>query len=285
VRVYKGKVARVEPGVTPEATTPREAGGARPWLRWLAVVGFCAALLVAASLVAPSVDLGAMGAFVVGFCAVAGSALLTALAIPRVPPRLLLLVLVPLGVLAIAASLGGEPRLDVAVSVTAALLLGGSLVGACVGRAVEHPGQLLFVAVVSSAADIFSVFHPKGPSGAIAESEAALSLLALPWPLLGTGELAPFLGVGDVIFTALYVGAARKHGLSLPRTTLALALAYMLTMLAVLLLETVVPALPLLGLAMVLAHPEARLPAERDRVRGFVVMALVVTTVLALFWL
>jgi hypothetical protein len=278
-------VARVEAGEAPEdAAVPAGGRGtARPYLTWLAAAGWSAAVLVGAAVLAPSLRVSPVLAYVVGFGAVAGSAMLTALATPRVGPRALPLLLVPLGALAVVAQLP-EPGLDAAVSVTAALLLGGTLLGACVGRAVEHPGQLLFVAVVSSLADVFSVFHPEGPSAAIAESEAALSLLALPWPLLGTADLRPFLGVGDVIFTALYVASARRHGLSLPRTVIALALAYALTMLAVLVLEMVVPALPLLGLAMVLAHRQARTPAERDRARGLVVTALVVALVLALFW-
>ena len=96
---------------------------------------------------------------------------------------------------------------------------------------------LVFVAIVSAAADIASVFHPSGPSSAIAQSKAALSLLALPWPMLGSSNMEPFLGVGDVVFTALYVASTRRHALPVWRTLLGLTLGYALTMVTVVALE------------------------------------------------
>lgn len=59
------------------------------------------------------------------------------------------------------------------------------------------------------------------------------------------------------------------------RTALALGLAA--AMLAVLLLELALPALPFLGLAMITAHPEARLPPPHERRQA----ALGITLVLA----
>jgi hypothetical protein len=143
----------------------------------------------------------------------------------------------------------------------------------------------LFVAIVSSAADVFSVFHSAGPTQAIVESEAVLGVMALPWPMLGTPYIEPFLGAGDAVFTALYVAAARRHALPLARTLGALALAYLATMGAVLWLVTTVPALPFLGLAMVLAHPRARRPAKADLARGVWISVLIVATVAFLFLL
>jgi hypothetical protein len=169
-----------------------------------------------------------------------------------------------------------------AMLVTAALLFGGTLLGAVVGGAVEHPGQLLFVAIVSSAADIASVVHPSGPSAVLAQAPAALALFALPWPMLGSPALEPFLGVGDVVFTALYAVASRRHRLSVARTALALGFGYVAVMLLVLALELAIPALPLLGLAIAVAHPQARRPAPADRARGFTLSALVVAAVVVL---
>ena len=56
----------------------------------------------------------------------------------------------------------------------------------------------------------------------------------------------------------------------------------MAVMLLVLGLEMAIPALPLLGLAIALAHPQARRPAVADRARGFTLSALVVAAVIAL---
>jgi hypothetical protein len=187
-------------------------------------------------------------------------------------------------VLAVILAVLGSPLPDLsgALIVTAALLSGATLIGAAIGRAIEHPGQLVFVAVVSAAADFASVFHPSGPSAAMAHSELALSLVALPWPMLGTPAIEPMLGAGDVVFTALYLASARRHGLCMVRTVLALLGAYLATALTVLVLERAVPALPLLGLAFVLVHPAARRPRPADRNRGLAVAAAVVVVVAAL---
>ncbi len=127
--------------------------------------------------------------------------------------------------------------------------------------------------------------HEAGPSHAIVESEVALSVLALPWPMLGTPNIEAFLGAGDLVFTALYVAVARRHGLSLARTAVALVLAYVATMAAVIVLAATLPALPFLGLGMLLVHPSARKPPAQDRVRGTVVAALVVGAVALMFLL
>jgi hypothetical protein len=251
----------------------------RGWLSWLAVVACAEVALFGAHAVAAAVALAPVAAYVVGFSAVTASAIATACACPRFPKRALFCLALPACALLVLSQTGAS-ELAVAAIVTAALLLGASLLGAVVGGAIEHPGHLVFVAIVSAAADTLSLFHPSGPSAAIAQSKAALSLLALPWPMLGTRNIEPFLGAGDVVFTALYIASSRRHALPLHKTVLALALAYAVTMAAVVAFESPVPVLPLLGLAVVLAQPKARRPPRGDRVRGFTVAALVVAAVL-----
>ncbi|MDD9970599.1 MAG: hypothetical protein OXR73_30460, partial [Myxococcales bacterium] len=138
------------------------------------------------------------------------------------------------------------------------LLLLGVAVGTFVGARVERPGHLLFVALVSSLADIVSVYHPQGVSHAIIESETALSLLALSFPMLGTDAIEPLLGVGDLVFVALYLTASRVHQLSLRRTLAALSLGLAVTAASVVVLEMALPALPFLGLSILIALPAAR---------------------------
>jgi hypothetical protein len=262
-------------GVAAEHTTWRG------WLRWLTAIGWAVILLVVAARSASRVDVPALLAYAIGFTVVATSVLASAWRCPPAKPAALVCALLAAAALFL---FGSHPlaELDMAVAVTACLLVAGTLVGAVVGRALEHPGHLVFVAIVSSAADAFSVFHPSGPSAAIVKSEAALSLLALPWPMLGTHAIEPFLGVGDVVFAALYVAAARRHALPLRATLLALTLGFAVTMVAVVALEAAVPALPFLGLAMVIAHRQARRPPERDRIRGYAMAAAVVAGVAVL---
>ncbi len=257
---------------------------AGPWLRWLAVAGWAEVVLLLAASRAPDLRVPPIVAYAIAFMVVSGFAVISSFACPRVGRRALALLALPAAALLAVAAAGGAD-LDTAVVVTAALLLGATLLGAVVGGAVEHPGHLIFVVVVSSAADFFSVFHEAGPSHAIVESEVALSVLALPWPMLGTPNIEAFLGAGDLVFTALYVAVARRHGLSLARTAVALVLAYVATMAAVIVLAATLPALPFLGLGMLLVHPSARKPPAQDRVRGTVVAALVVGAVALMFLL
>jgi hypothetical protein len=227
---------------------------------------------------APGVALDPLAAYTIAFAMVVASALVSAINCPSLGKRGLwyaALACVPLMWL----TLHRPSELVAAVVVTFALLAAGTLIGNAIGTAIEHPGHLVFVAIVSAAADIASVFHPSGPSSAIAQSKAALSVLALPWPMLGTDQLEPFLGVGDVVFTSLYLASTRRHALSLRRSLLGLTLGYAVTMVTVVALEATVPALPFLGLGVVLAQPDARRPPERDRVRGYMLAALVVCVV------
>jgi hypothetical protein len=111
------------------------------------------------------------------------------------------------------------------------------------------------------------VFNQAGPTAAIVENETLLSLVALPWPQLGarTTTIEPFLGMGDVIATALFVGVARRHGLHVGRTAAALFGALALTMAVVLLTETPIPVLPFMAFAVLLVHPAARRLRKEDR--------------------
>jgi hypothetical protein len=241
------------------------------------------ALLLVGSWVAPQIEVDPRGGFLVGFGVVAGSAIASAWTFPPVRPRALRWLVLPLAVL-LALSIWTLPDLPAALLVTCGLLAAATLLGTVVGGAIEHPGQLVLVAVVSAAADCASVMHPSGPSAAISQSEAALSLLALPWPMLGTSAIEPMLGAGDVVFTALYLSAARRHGLSALRSAVALALGFGCTALLVLVTERAVPALPLLGLAIVVAHPAARTLAVADRRRGTAIAVVAIALAAVLLW-
>jgi hypothetical protein len=246
----------------------------------VAVPVAAAGVLALAYAPAPSVAVEPVTAFVIGFCAVVASALATSAVCPPFSRRALL-GMIPLALLASLAQ-SGRADLSTALAVTLVLLLAGTCMGSVIGSAIEHPGHLIFVAIVSAAADVASVFHPSGPSAVIVQSKQALSLLALPWPMLGTDQIEPFLGVGDVVFTALYVAATRRHALGLRRTLLGLTLGYLVTMVSVVTFAATLPALPFLGLGVVLAQPRARRPPAGDRVRGFGVAALVVCAVTVL---
>lgn len=264
---------------------PLEGSANRPaaWLRFLFALSGALLGLAASAAAAPHLPLPVLWGYALSFSCVAASTIAVALCTSPPPGRRAALWLVPgFGVLAIAWA-SDAMGLPAALAVAAALLALGSVVGTLVGRAIEHPGHLLFVALVSSLADTFSVAHPAGPSAAIAAAPEALALLAISWPMFGTASIEPLLGVGDVVFTALYVAASRAHALPAPHTVLALALAFVATLLTVLATALPVPALPFLGLAMLVAHPVARVPPAKDRARGFAVVAVLALLLLVLF--
>jgi len=255
----------------------------RETLRWLAIPIAGAAAMIAGQALGRSISAPPVAAFALSFGCVCALVLGSARACPARQGRDLRWLIAPISILALVAFSGARDIWH-AAAVLVSLLVAGSVLGAVVGASIEDIGHLLFVAIVSSLADAASVLHPEGPSAAIVQSEAALSLLALPFAFLGTSDTPPLLGVGDVVFTSLYVAAARRHGLPEQRTLLALALAFAATMIVVTALEIAIPALPFLGLAMLIAHPEARRPPERDRARGFGVIGALALVLLCL-WL
>ncbi len=194
--------------------------------RWsLAILGASIAL-VASALVAPWVpfdptasEASALLAYGIGFACVSGLALVvSALAPSDARIALAAMALAAAALVALVVSAPAPGALPSAVALAALLTL-GTAAGAGIGHRIQHAGHLSIVAVVSSVADVASVLAPRGPSHEISESPALLSVLALSWPMIGTARIEPLLGVGDVVFVALYLAAAARHGLSLARSS------------------------------------------------------------------
>ena len=138
--------------------------------------------------------------------------------------------------------------------------LGGSL-----GRRVQHAAHLLPACVVAACADLVSLLSPEGPSHAVAESERALSVLAVWFPVPGRPALAPALGVGDLLFMALVFGVARAHGLPYARCVVACVVGTALAGLASAWSGSAVPALVPIAAVVVLTLPAVRKLQRRDR--------------------
>jgi len=267
------------------------AVSAKEVARWIAALGSAALGTLAIGLLAPWMPLpvedatwAAMLSFAVAFAWVSTETLVVGALTPALGPRSSWVFALLAFSLVAVASLGPAPSVA-ATSAVALLLLGaGSSLGAIVGRRVEHAGYLGVVAYVSSIADLTSVLHESGPSAQILESAPTLAVLAVGAPMLGTADVSPILGVGDVIFVALYLAAAARHRLPWRRTLVALSLALAVTFAVLLLLAQPIPALPFLGLAMVLAHRETWLPPARER-RQALAGVVVATLVVAVVWL
>ncbi len=253
--------------------------------RWLVGALAASATLVLFALIAPHLPaVHRAVAGVLAFACVGGEVLLVAGLAPPLRPRGLVGLGASLAVL-VGVALAGPalPTIAAAALVTLALLVAGTLVGAVVGRAIEDPGHLVVVAAVSALVDVYSVLHPTGPTAQLVQIEAAVDVLILPWPLLGTGRIEPVLGVGDVAFAAIYAVATRRHGLSMRRTLLALAAALAVTLAVVMSTGIGIPALPFLGAAIAIAHPEARRVPAKDRRKALVGLGLLLAAFVALF--
>jgi len=223
-----------------------------------------------------------MAAYVVAFCAVSALALGTALLVPAMPARRAALVVGLAGAVLTGAAVSHARSWEAAVVIDAALLAGAAAAGSVIGAGIEQPGYLLPVAWVSGLTDAASVLYRMGPSALIAARPRVLSLLALSFPLVGSGRIEPILGVGDVLFCAVYVAAARRHRLGLGRMTAALGAGLLATLVLVVALETAVPALPMLGAFVILLFPTARSIPAADRRVSFAAMTLVTVAVTVL---
>jgi hypothetical protein len=246
----------------------------------------CAGLVFALSLLSPLLpSFSPLIVYFIAFSVITAMTLSAALVAPSLGGRSLVVsVLLAIGVLT-GVVLAGEvmPQRLAAVVVTFALLAGGAMVGGAVGGRIEHPGHLLAVVVVSLIVDSFSVFHSAGPTAAVVERPQLIAVLALPFPVLGTELIAPVLGVGDVVFAALYMTASRRFSLGSLRTALAIAAGLLLTMAGVALLQLPLPALVGMGVAVLVVHPRARRLPRKDRLKAGIIMGGLLVLWLVLF--
>lgn len=168
-----------------------------------------------------------------------------------------------------------------AIIVDLALVSLAHVLGSAIGGRVQHAGHLLPATVVAACADVISISHPQGPTHAIVESEQAMSLLAFAFPVPGHLAMAPALGAGDLVFTALWLAAAVKHRLSTSRVALGALLGALISGLVSAALQTSVPALPAIGALLLLLTPAARRLEGRDK--QISVYAIVIAVALAIF--
>ena len=170
----------------------------------------------------------------------------------------------------VLCSLAAIPVLRVAPWLGGLLGAAGIALAACalgtqVGQRVESPGHVLPVALLSAGVDLWSVTAASGPTHVIVQTPVLLKLLTVMAPVPPSRLPEPQIGFGDVVFTALYMAVAARFSLPLRRTTAALFAGLVLSGVASALLEAPVPALPALGLLMVIVHPETRRVPAKDR--------------------
>ena len=154
-----------------------------------------------------------------------------------------------------------------AILVGGAWLVAGGVLGVSIGRGVHFASYLWPLVIVALGADIWSVTSPEGVTQTlIVESEApaaTIQLLMLSLVVPGTG-LSPVLGIGDILFTGLLVGAARSLSLPIRRLLMGLMVGFGVCLIALLIIQLPLPALPFLGVFGVAALGSAARPKTSE---------------------
>lgn len=139
--------------------------------------------------------------------------------------------------------LGWAPLANVAKVVAAAAL------GIWIAEELEKLSWIVIVAVVSAAVDVVSV--AAGPTKAILDQGPVVVgyfTVAVTWAGYTYSEAYTGLGISDVIFLALYLGSARRFGLRVGWSAVAMVVSFLATIAAAM-WWTALPALPLLSVA------------------------------------
>jgi hypothetical protein len=176
----------------------------------------------------------------------------------RAPRARLLLALAAVAGLVIAANALGAFQAVDPIKVVFAALAGAAFVGS-----LERPWWLLPIALLVPIADAWSVFSSRGVTHAVVQKAAERPEWIL-WPTIAT-PVAGFpydafgrLGIVDILFASLFLGAAVRWGWSVRRGIVLLAAGLLASsVLALEVADIAIPALPLLCLAFLVAYGPA----------------------------
>jgi hypothetical protein len=163
--------------------------------------------------------------------------------------------LVPLA-LAPAAGVGARLLLWAvpAVLATTLLIWAASLIGLGLGSLLQTPVEIVGIAVLIAAVDIYSV--AAGPTKVIVEHHAqVLNAFTLAFHPLGSSGVAQ-IGASDFVFFSVFLAAAARCDQRPTLTWAAMTASFGLTLLLSYQFDRALPALPLLSLAFLTANAD-----------------------------
>jgi hypothetical protein len=267
------------PPIDPAPTAPMLETASANWQRAALGLSLTPLVVGVAAAVLPRIYLGDTSASIVVYAGSASTSLAAlAIAAGSYPPWKWRLATTAVATMALVAIFWGRADGTAApVAVSASLVAAAWAIGTSIGRRIEHPGHLLPACVVVACADTTSIVSQFGPSHAIAESESALSIVTVGFPVPGTSSFAPALGVGDLVFVAIVFGAVAAHRLSLLRAALLCALGMAVAGASSAALETAVPALVPIAAAVIAGLPESRRLRHDERRTATLVMVIAVS--------
>ncbi len=197
--------------------------------------------------------------------------------------------------LARLASLSHLSALLISPLATVMFLLACLWLGRVISRLFREPSILLPACAAAAAVDIFTVYA--GPTGMMLEANPEfVRSLSVAIPQIGSavGEeglaglaVESFIGLGDFIFLAAFIGAAAKFGFNLARTAGMVLLLVVVGMTAHMLLPFAagIPLLPFIAVGFVAANwREFQLSREEKKAvaLGTLLIALLVVALWAL---
>jgi hypothetical protein len=147
-------------------------------------------------------------------------------------------------------------------------IVAAAALGMWIASELEKLSWIVVVAVVSAVVDIASV--AAGPTKAIIGKGPVVVgyfTVAVTWFGYTYQEAYSALGVSDVIFFALYLAAARRFGLRVGWSAVAMTASFLVTI-AVAMWWTALPALPLLSVAFLAVNGDRLLTQLRRPARG-----------------
>ena len=134
--------------------------------------------------------------------------------------------------------------------------MAAAALGLWVAENLERASWIVLVAVVSAAVDIVSVYA--GPTKALLdEGPRVVGYFTVALTLFGYAVTDGYtaLGISDVVFFSLYLGAARRFGLRPVASAVAMVASLVLTVAAATYWEAL-PALPLLSVAFLIVNAD-----------------------------
>jgi hypothetical protein len=243
----------------------------------LAVVIPLGAWVVVARALPMSDVVGAAVAFAVGSFAIIAGMRAAPMAWLAQRPQVVLAPIVGVGLSLASLKLPAVPS---HLAGSFGLILAGAALGGAVGTRMLRAGHILPVALVSAGVDLWSVTSPHGPTHAIVRNPALVRLLTVSVALPSSPEPQPAIGVGDVIFVAIYLSAAQRFSLPIGRTLALLGAGVVTAGALAMVAGAPVPALPFIGFAVVLGHRAARAVHPEDRAATALAALLFVSSVL-----
>ncbi len=156
----------------------------------------------------------------------------------------------------IGAGLSGTPA-------TLAKLVAAACIGIALAGLLQTPGEMVAIAVLVAAVDAYSV--AAGPTHAIVlHHQQVLGAFTLAFHPPGSYSVAQ-IGASDFIFFALFTAAASRMALRVVPTWIAMTASLGVTMTLSYVLNTALPALPLLSLAFIGTNADLLLARARGR--------------------